>query len=386
MSKEKSPKNNFVIAKEFLSSQYVFRNNTISNTIEMKLKDEDDGKFIQCNDSELYCLLKADGFKLSQADLRALLLSSFVIPYNPLESYFNKFKIDCSADEHSEIENLTKYITVKKGDEELFKLHFKKALVRTVACTLNPKVVNKQAFVLVSGIQNIGKTHFIRFLVPDELKDYYTENIGIDKDSRIALCENFIINMDELATISKKDLNSLKSILSKESDKSRRPYDSREIRRTRTASFFGSTNEIAFLNDHTGSVRWLCFEIESIDFEYSKEIDIDKVWAEAYRLYKSGYNYQLTKEEIEENDKKNRNHQILTTEMELITKYFEPGTKEDHSVFFNTTDIVKDLTLKSGLNTLNINNVGKALSMLGFPKGQVAGTIFPFKGYYIKYK
>jgi len=284
------PVNNFVSAKKFLMKRYEFRNNIISNTIEMKLKfpkNDEDKNFIQCNDSELYCLLKERGFKISQADLRALLSSSFVKNYNPIELYFKTVKEkyknnDFKLEEHSEIDRLSSYVTAK--DKKRFKKHFKKALVRTVACALYPKVVNKQAFVLVSESQNIGKTHFIRFLISEMLKDYYTENIGIDKDSLIALCENFIINMDELATISKKDLNSLKSVFSKESDKSRRPYDSRQIRRTRTASFFGSTNAVEFLNDHTGSVRWLCFEIKGINFEYSKGIDINKEWAEAYFL------------------------------------------------------------------------------------------------------
>ena len=42
-----------------------------------------------------------------------------------------------------------------------------------------------------------------------------TENISFDKDSLIALIENFIINLDELATFTRVEINALKSILSK---------------------------------------------------------------------------------------------------------------------------------------------------------------------------
>lgn len=47
-----------------------------------------------------------------------------------------------------------------------------------------------------------------------------------------------------------------------------------------SSSFIGSTSRATFLNDETGSVRWLCFELMGkIDFVYSKNVDIDKVWA-----------------------------------------------------------------------------------------------------------
>ena len=56
---------------------------------------------------------------------------------------------------------------------------------------------NKQCFVLVgTGIgadnQNIGKSTFTRFLCPPKLKQYYTEELSIDKDGIIALSENFM--------------------------------------------------------------------------------------------------------------------------------------------------------------------------------------------------
>jgi predicted P-loop ATPase len=67
----------------------------------------------------------------------------------------------------------------------------------------------------------------------------------------------------------------------------RLPYDRRTSILERRASFIGSTNNIQFLSDDTGSVRWLCFEIESINWKYNDEIDIDLVYAQAYHLYQS---------------------------------------------------------------------------------------------------
>ena len=41
-------------------------------------------------------------------------------------------------------------------------------------------------------------------------------------------------------------------------------------------------NMTEFLSDPTGNVRWIHFEINRIEWNYSKEVDIDTVWAQAY--------------------------------------------------------------------------------------------------------
>ena len=61
----------------------------------------------------------------------------------------------------------------------------------------------------------------------------------------------------------------------------------------------------SFLNDETGSVRWLCFELKGrIDFAYSKEVDINKVWSQAYHLDYSDhtFNAELFISDIQENE------------------------------------------------------------------------------------
>jgi predicted P-loop ATPase len=76
----------------------------------------------------------------------------------------------------------------------------------------------------------------------------------------------------------------------------------------RICSFVGSTNRTDFLTDETGSIRWLIFEVHSFDFEYSKEIDIDRVWAQAYfnAFERKNYNSELTVTDITENEKAKR--------------------------------------------------------------------------------
>ena len=114
-------------------------------------------------------------------------------------------------------------------------------------------------------------------------------------------------------------------------------------------SFMGSTNMSSFLNDKTGSVRWLCFELMGpIDFSYKKEVAIADVWSQAYHLAYNDpdFNPELTVQDVNENEERNQKYTKMTTEQELIARYYEKST--DQKDFVTATDIMVSL------NCLNI--------------------------------
>jgi predicted P-loop ATPase len=206
------------------------------------------------------------------------------------------------------------------------------------------------------------------------LGEYIAENLSDDKDSRIALSKNFIINLDELASLARHEINSLKTLFSKDCINERLPYERKASIIPRVANFIGSTNMAEFLTDETGSVRWLCFEISKIDWAYKQNIDIDKVWSQAYSLYKNGYNADMSAKEIEENEVRNNKFQQKSTEAELIPTLLEPSTEHDHlAKFMTATDILILLSQKSGLK-LNKIMVGRAMPSAGFSRVKESKT------------
>lgn len=373
----------FEKVENYLNENFEIRFNEVSNEIESRDfgTSEPFKPLIEVN---IYRLLKHNHIRISQSDVTALLRSEFVPTYNPLADYFNGLG-EWTMSEPDYIEQLCTYVPVK--DPERFARHFKKMLVRCIACGLS-KVYNKQAFVFIHDEQNSGKSTFCRWLCPPALENYIAENISTDKDSLIALTENFLINMDELATLNKSEINSLKAMFSRDVVKVRRPFERKAATTLRRANFVGSTNKTEFLTDETGSVRWLCFELTGkLNWNYKQEIDINKVWKQAYTLYREGFRYELTPDEVRENDQINRSYQVQTTEMDLIQKHYLPGTKEDHQVFHTATDILSNLSDKcSGSVRLNTNNIGKALKFLGFTQSsERMKSPYPVKGYYLKF-
>jgi predicted P-loop ATPase len=373
-------KTEFQQVEDFISDKYDLRFNEITFDIEIKHKGAN-VEYEVLNENNIYREFRKNNFKISMSDLISILKSDFVAHYNPFKNYFDSLK----KWEHTQpdfIDKVCDYVRVK--DMQNFRNQFKKMLIRTVACALDDKVYNKQAFVFVHDIQNSGKSSFCRWLCPPPLEKYYAENINTDKDSLIALSDNFIINLDELATLSKHEINSLKSFMSKDKVKCRRPYEKKAVTTTRRASFVGSTNNKEFLSDTTGNVRWICFELtDKFNFDYKLNININDVWAQAYTLYKEGYKYQLTQEEINNNEQRNKEHIILTPEMELVQKFYFPLVKSIDAIFCTTTDIRQYLEKTTGIKNMNLNALGKALRFFGFEQTQEYNGVYQIKGYWL---
>lgn len=376
-SKKNNLKDKFTLTEEYLNEHYDLRFNRLSTNMEMKKKTEKE--YTVFNENKIYVELNKKGIKMGLNNLLALVKSGFVKEYDPIDEYFKNLPI---WDGKDYIHELCTYIDAK--DQYQFNYHLKKWLVRLVATALNPKYYNKQIFVFVSQKQNNGKSTLSRFFCPKELKDYMAENISLDRDSRIIMAKTFLINMDELSTFVKEEITAFKAFFSKDQINERLPYDRKNTILPRRCSFIGSTNQLEFLKDETGSSRWLCFEVNSIDWDYSKNIDIDKIYSQAYALYKSGsFKYDMTHEDVVLNEKRNRQFYVPTIEKELIERHFEATDDREPQNFYQATDVLTKLhdLEKRKFNLSNVR-IGKALTHLGFERVKYKNLY----GYFLKLK
>ncbi len=91
---------------------------------------------------------------------------------------------------------------------------------------------------------------------------------------------------------------------------------------------------------------------------------------------------------MKENEEENRQFTMVSAEMELLIKYYTPGTKENHDLFRTTGEI--EIVLKKetdGMIKISNNQLGKALRMLGFIRDNrySKGKEYPIKAYYLKF-
>jgi predicted P-loop ATPase len=370
------PKIQLVI--DYLNERYNFRRDVIGNILEYSTKALPE-KWEILNENNIIVQLSQVGLSIADSKVRALLGSTYLIQdYNPIKAYFEALP---AWDGVERIKHLSSF--VKALEPERFELQFKKMLVRMIPCAFGLKF-NKQAFILV-GNQNSGKSTFLRFLCPKPLGNYIKENLEtVNKDGYIALTQNFIINLDELDRLSKKEVAKVKQFISTERIKERLVYDRTDTTRLRVANFLGSTNQTEFLVDETGSVRFLCFEFESIDFSYEKEVDMNLVYAEAYHLYKTGFDFKLTEQEIAESELKNKEYFVGSCEMDIVQNHCKQISENEKGHFMNATQILEKLQVFYPSIKMNYITLGKALKACGFVRKGGSGDSKGSKGYYLQ--
>lgn len=306
----------------YLTEKYKIRFNEISLCYEFKPIESKEWQELSLE--KLYVELERENLKFS-FDKLIIYLKAIVEYFNPIIQYFRDLP---EWGGYDYISDLLRKIHLN-SDQEFFEMQFKKYLVRCVLCAIEEKIINKNAIIFYSRTQNIGKSTFIRYLCPEKLLPYFSENISADKDSQIKLATNFIINLDELQSFMTKDIEFVKALISKESINERLPYGKRSQRLIRRANFISSTNRMDILRDHS-NVRWMIFDVASIDFSYT-EIDIDKIWSQAYYLayHQRDFNPFLTVDELNYNDEKNKRFRSFSREEEEILSYLEDSENED---------------------------------------------------------
>lgn len=307
-------------AESYLDQYYCFRFNEVTQRVEYRDKQVKEFKILENYDlNTMARKLEHSHIMIGPRSLANLLSSDYAAKHNPFKEYYENLPAwDGNTDY---IGQLAKTVTLKdQKDNPVFLDYLKKWLVAAVGCAINPDTINHTCLTLV-GPQGKYKTTWLNRLVPEKLSTYsFSGTIDpSNKDTLIQLSECFLINLDELETLSKHELGTLKSIMTSKSARLRRPYDKFPDQLVRRASFAGSINRDSFLTDETGTRRFLVVEIASVNPAHS--IDMDKVHAQAYALYKDGFRYWFDSTETTSVNDRNKQFSVQTTEDELVAQY-----------------------------------------------------------------
>ena len=147
--------------------------------------------------------------------------------------------------------------------------------------------------VLIGTKQGEGKSTFARWLAIQD--EFFTEVTEIEGQKGIEAIEGaWICEIAELLAVTKtKEVEAVKSYITKLVDRYRRPFDRRTTDHKRQCVFIGTTNKEQFLTDKTGNRRWYPVKVNSSGYDlhdHKEEIqaDILQAWAEAKHLYDEG--------------------------------------------------------------------------------------------------
>lgn len=274
------------------------------------------------------------------------------------------------------IRELAQTVRVKGGEQEqmLWHLYLKKWLVGMVASWISDDVVNNVILVLI-GEQGAYKTTWLNYLLPPPLKQYFytkTNANRMSKDDILTLAQYALVCCEELDTMRPAELNQLKAAVTMPSIDERAAYAHYHEHRKHIASFCGTGNSTQFLSDPTGNRRWLPFEVESIVSPRDHPFHYEGIYAQALALFKSGFQYWFTKEEIQELNHHNRQFETPHLERELVSLYFRVPMESENGMFMTSARAIQ--IIGTGISQkLNPTRVGLAFNELGFQRVRYHG-------------
>jgi len=348
-----------------LNKHFNFRNNTIKNQIEVKLRSEAVYRLV--NENSIYRHLHLNGAPVSMSKLKIILGSNYIQEFNPIVEYFNKIEIDYIPDEHGDyIAKLLSYCSVE--NPSLFLRTFKYWMVSAINTILNKNELNKTIYVLFNSKQNSGKTTFVRSLFPEELKEYVMENqLEDNKDGIITLSKAAFHILDEMEALEKIKMQSFKSMVSKDKIDIRPPYGVNVISRPRITSFIGTSDRFGFLKEDVGTSRFIVQEVKNFDFNYSKEINSNILWSHAYFLFRNNYSTSISKVDKLKCNQINQRFIQSSIVSECIKNFISPSNKQQGQ-FMQTNEIIKSLNAIHGNLRISDRKIGLSLNALGFER------------------
>lgn len=140
------------------------------------------------------------------------------------------------------------------------------------------------------GRQGEGKSTAVRLLAIQD--QFYTDTFTIEgKDGMETITGKWICELSELLALTKaREVESIKSFLSRQMDHYRRAYERKAADYPRQCVFIGTTNQPQFLTDKTGNRRFLPVRVHGNGYELIRREQelrayIRQCWAEAKTLY-----------------------------------------------------------------------------------------------------
>ena len=134
---------------------------------------------------------------------------------------------------------------------------------------------------------------------------------------------------------------------------------------------------MTFLSDPTGNRRWLPFEVESIDSPRDKPFNYDGIYAQAYRLYRDGFTFWFTQDEVRQLARHNAYYETPRLENELVDQYFRKPTPSEPGEFMPVSVALQIIgsTLTQKLSAIMVGRVFKDMGFQSSKSNQVRGYI-----------
>ena len=365
--------NRFQQMRRQLTEWYDFRFNVWRNRVE--LREKPDGVWSPMNDrdfSTLFTRLHDAGIPAKMSDLDALLKSrDFSRDYDAVNEWLDSLE---PWNPDTDPDYLTEFFAghLKYSDPEnndFYQRMLTKWFVGMVA--LWKGLANENPIMpVVCGPQHIGKTYFIRHILPLVLRSYFKEpspRDPVDKDFIISLAEVVMIFLDEFSISSNMKSDTYKAIITSTQSNMRDVFAHFRELRQRKASLIGATNHKQFIFDAEGNRRYVGIDLAETVNLNERPLPYEGAYAQALWLLKNGFDPKPTQEDSAEITEHNKAFMVPNDCEEALMTFLRHPKQGDMVEAMTVGELMKELGIWGFRGKeYNAVNVGRAMKRLGF--------------------
>jgi len=338
-----------------------FRFNTLTQQLEFDGTAKDTSDAIICV-WELMHTVASDPNKVKgDYDRFAKLLTDYAInhcQYNPIADYLTNLP--------PSTEDLITPLAERMGLNDLETMLLTKWLLQSYHRPLNAGC-DAPYMLILYGVQGCGKSSLLNILSKGWIVN--VDNLSTDKDTVMKYHSGWLINNDELSTMTKRDTETLKSVITNPEDVMRLPYASANSRFKRFSVFCGTTNNPHILKDDSGNRRFLPIhmrrDMTTEDRQWLTD-NIDGLWGYVKHLAEGGMDYHLTKAEADSLTQTQKNYQLRSQTDDLLFGVI---------LWWVNNQATKDQPLSAAIisqlmgqhrQNISSQHIGRKLATLGF--------------------
>ena len=237
---------------------------------------------------ELQAWLQAEGLQVNRANVvqDAVVTVARRKTYNPVTAYLDSLQWDGTY----RLSNWLEHYLGAIGNPRYLDAIGPRILVGAVARAYRPGC-KLDIVPVLEGPQGAFKSTVVKILgepwCADGVPDLST------KDAAIQVQGVWIVELEELASMRRADVEHVKAFLSRSVDRYRPPYGRNAVNRPRRCVFIATTNEQDYLKDETGNRRFWPIRCRDIKPDLLQR-DKDQLLAEAVHEFKNGFEWHLS--------------------------------------------------------------------------------------------
>ena len=294
--------------------------------------------------------------------------------YDPVGEYLDKLP---KWDGTKRLSRILLDYAQAQGDANWVEVVTRKFFIAAVARAKKPGCQVDNVLVL-QGDQGGGKTSFVRVMGAG-----FSVETNLDlhsKDAVMVSATAWLIELGELASLKRSDVESVRNFITRKEDAIRLPYGRAVKNMPRRCVFLGTTNSRQPLTDPEGNRRFWPVSVGTIDTAGLAKVR-DQVWAEALYEFNSDAQWWLTPEEMVKAKSEASVYEAEDINQSEILNWLE-SQKVWPEVMFAAEVCTKILHLSPGqISSQVIAGVNRTMNQMGWKRCRKRKAGIPTWGY-----